>query len=360
MLNWIIKNLEERIPVEKISYESLVVKKEVPVHKASWVYYLGGLTMFCFIIQIATGLLLLPYYQPNFLNANESINYINFYVPNGFFVRNLHSWASSFMIFFVTLHLLTVLATKSFLKPRDLTWMTGFILLIVTLGFGFTGYLLPWSQISVNATKVGMEILQSSTGFLPGVFKLPGEFLASNLRGGPTVAPTTLSRFFVIHVVILPFLIFALVAVHLFFVQLHGMNKEGFVTKKLEKFFPDFFMKDLILWLCLFFVLLLIAQTLPFDAFLPYPLKAPYIDNSPTPSGIEPEWYFLFLFYPLELFSKTFILILSAVVFLILFLAPVTFKRFSIRVLTIIALVSFIYLFISTCFGKEVVHFLRK
>lgn len=360
MLDWITKAIEERIPVEKISYENFVVKKEVPVHKVSWVYYFGGLTMCCFLIQVVTGLLLLPYYQPNFLNANESINYINFYVPNGLFIRNLHSWCSSFMIFFATLHILTVLATKSFQKPREFTWFTGVILLVATLGFGFTGYLLPWSQISVNATKVGMEILQSSTNFLPGFFKLPGEFLASNLRGGSTITPATLSRFFVIHVVILPFLIFALVGVHLFLVQLHGMNKEGFHTKVTEKFFPDFFVKDLILWLYLFFVLIVISQTLPYDAFLPYPLKAAYIDNSPTPPGIKPEWYFLFLFYPLELFSKTFIIILSAVGFVVLFLAPITLKKFSMRVLTIIACVTFVYLFVSTVWGGEIVHFIRK
>ncbi|MBI3591603.1 MAG: cytochrome b N-terminal domain-containing protein [Candidatus Melainabacteria bacterium] len=246
MLESIIKKLKERFPLEKINFESLILKKEVPVHKASWIYYLGGMTMLCFLIQLVTGLLLLPYYQPTIVNAFQSIEYLNHYVPYGFLVRNLHAWSSSFMIFFAVIHLLTVFATKSYQKPREFTWITGVLLMAVTLGFGFSGYLLPWHQIAVNATKVGMEILQSSTSFLPGIFKLPGEVLAMNLRGGAIITQTTLSRFYAIHVVILPFIFFALVGIHLFLVQMYGMNKEISEVKKSEKFFPDFFIKDLI------------------------------------------------------------------------------------------------------------------
>ena len=316
MFKSLIKNLKERFPVEKITFENFVLKKEVPLHRSSWIYYLGGITTFCFLIQLITGLLLLPYYQPTIINAYQSIEYINYFVPNGFLIRNLHAWAGSFMIFFAVIHALTVFATKSYMRPRELTWTTGVLLLIVTLGFGFSGYLLPWHQIAVNATKVGMEILQSSTSFLPGIFKLPGEVLANNLRGGATITQTTLSRFFVLHVVILPFVFFALVALHLFLVQLHGMNKEGFNVIKHEKFFPNFFIKDTIVWLLVFLLLLILGQTLPYDSFLSYPLKAAYIDNSPTPSGIKPEWYFLFLYYPLELLPKTFVIVSSFFIFL--------------------------------------------
>ena len=360
MFESLINKLKDRFPPEKISFENFVLKKEVPVHKSSWIYYLGGMTMFCFLIQVITGLLLLPYYQPNVINAYQSIEYINYFVPNGFLVRNLHAWASSFMIFFAIVHLLTVFATKSYQKPRELTWATGVLLLVITLGFGFSGYLLPWHQIAVNATKVGMEILQSSTSFLPGIFKLPGEVLATNLRGGEIITQTTLSRFFVLHVVILPFIFFALVAVHLFLVQLHGMNKESFEVKKYEKFFPDFFVKDLALWLFLFLVLLIIGQTLPYDSFLPYPLKAPYIDNSPTPAGIKPEWYFLFLYYPLEVLPKTFVILSSFVGFILILFTPIFFKKLSMKLHILIALFVFAYLVISTIWGGDIVHLIRK
>ena len=341
-------------------FDNFILKKEVPLHKSSWIYYLGGLTMFCFFIQLVTGLLLLPYYEPTIINAYQSIEYINYFVPNGFFIRNLHAWSGSFMIFFATIHLLTVFATKSYLKPRELTWITGVLLLVITLGFGFSGYLLPWHQIAVNATKVGMEILQSSTSFLPGIFKLPGEILAANLRGGPTITQATLSRFFALHVVILPFLFFSLLGIHLLFVQLHGMNKEGFEVKKYEKFFPDFFIKDLAVWLFLFLILLITSQALPYDSFLPYPLKAAYIANSATPSGIKPEWYFLFLYYPLEVLPKTFVILGSFVIFLSILFTPVFFKKLSLKAHKLIAALVFVYLFIATIWGDSIVHFIRK
>ena len=335
-------------------------EKEVPVHKLSWIYYLGGLTMFCFLVQIATGLLLLPYYQPTIINAYQSIEYINYFVPNGFLIRNIHAWSGSFMIFFAMIHLLTTFTTKSYEKPRELTWITGVLLLVVTLGFGFSGYLLPWHQIAVNATKVGMEILQSSTSFLPGVFKLPGEFFATNLRGGPIITQTTLSRFFDLHVVILPFAFFLLILIHLFLVQLHGMNKGNFKIEKYEKFFPDFFIKDIAVWLVLLLVLLIIGQALPYDSFLSYPLKAPYIDNSPTPSGIKPEWYFLFLYYPLEILPKTFVIISSFFIFLAVLFTPILFKKLPIKVHALIAVLVFVYLLISTIWGGDIVQIIRR
>ena len=360
MLEAIIKKLKDRFPLEKISFENFVLKKEVPVHKSSWIYYLGGITMFCFLLQLVTGLLLLPYYQPNIINAYQSIEYINYFVPNGFLVRNLHAWAGSFMIFFATVHLLTVFAGKSYTTPRETTWMTGVLLLIITLAFGFTGYLLPWHQIAVNATKVAMEIIQSSTSFLPGVFKLPGEFFATNLRGGPAITQITLSRFYAIHIVILPLIFFILLGIHLFLVQLHGMSKENFNVIRYEKFFPDFFVKDLALWLFLFLVLLVIGQTLPYDSFLPYPLKTPYIDNSPTPSGIKPEWYFLFLYYPLEVLPKTVVIVGSFIGFLVILFTPMIFKRLSARVHVLISVFVFACLILLTVWGENIVHFIRK
>ncbi len=354
------KNLIDRFPTDRITFDNFVLKKVVPVHKLSWIYYLGGMTMFCFLVQLVTGLLLLFYYKPNIIDAYQSIEFISNFVPSGFLIRNLHAWASSFMIFFAIVHLLTVFATKSYMKPRELTWSTGVLLFVVVLGFGFTGYLLPWHQIAVNATKVGMEILQSSTSFLPGIFSQFGKHLADLLRGGPTITQTTLSRFFALHVVVLPLMFFGLIGIHLFLVQLYGMNKESFKVDKYEKFFPDFFVKDLAVWLLLFLILIIIGQTLPYDSFLSYPLKAAYIDNSPTPSGIKPEWYFLFLYYPLEVLSKTFVIISALIVFTATLFAPCIFKKLSVRTHVIIAVCVLAYLFISTVWGGDIVQIIRK
>ena len=147
--------LAERIPVEKLNYASMVRKKEVPVHRLSWGYYLGGLALFFFVVQVVTGLMLLFYYQPTVSDAHASVEFITEHVPGGALVRNLHAWGSSLMIAAVMAHLLTAFAMKAFARPREITWVSGVALLALTFGLGFTGYLLPWHQIAVNATKIG-------------------------------------------------------------------------------------------------------------------------------------------------------------------------------------------------------------
>lgn len=130
--------LADRFPVEKMNYRSMVTAKEVPVHRFSWAYYLGGLALFFFIVQLLTGLLLLFYYQPTVSDAHASVEYITEYVTGGALIRNMHAWASSAMILCVLVHLITTLAMKAFGKPREVTWLTGAILLAITFTFGFT------------------------------------------------------------------------------------------------------------------------------------------------------------------------------------------------------------------------------
>ena len=160
--------------------------------------------------------------------------------------------------------------------------------------------------------------------------------------------------------VILPFAFLVLITIHLFLVQLHGMSKENFKVQRYEKFFPDFFIKDLAVWLFLFLVLLIIGQTLPYDSFMPYPLKAPYIDNSPTPAGIKPEWYFLFLYYPLEVLPKTFVIMSSFFIFVLVLLTPLFFKKLSMKIHVLAAFFAFAYLVISTVWGGDIVQFIRE
>jgi len=158
----------ERFPKDKLNYQSMVEKKVVPLHGMSWAYYMGGLTFLFFAIQVVTGLLLLFYYQPTPSEANLSIDYTMNHVSGGALIHNLHAWSSSLMIFFALMHLVTAFAMKSFEKPRELTWIFGVLLLFLIFTMGFTGYLLPWNQIAVNATKVGLQSVDALGQLLPG------------------------------------------------------------------------------------------------------------------------------------------------------------------------------------------------
>ena len=171
-------------------------KKTVPAHDLSYWYFLGGITLFLFGIQVCTGILLLLYYRPSANEAFESVQYIMTRVQFGWLVRSIHSWAANLMIFTAFCHMFSVLFLGAYRKPRELTWITGMLLLFLAMGFGFSGYLLPWNTLAFFATKVGTEI----TGQVP----LIGHGLKVFLRGGEDVTGATLTRFFGFHVALLP------------------------------------------------------------------------------------------------------------------------------------------------------------
>src|SRR6478752_4968455 len=198
------------------SIRALIDHKTVPVHSATMWYYFGGITLFLFIIQVMTGVLLLLYYRPSATEAYESVQFIVTKVEFGWLIRNIHSWSANLLIAAAFAHLFSVFLLKSYRKPRELTWVSGMLLLFLMLGFGFSGYLLPWNELSFFATKVGTGI----AGSVP----LAGPFLLRLLRGGDDVTGATLSRFFGMHVAVLPAVSTALVALHLLFVQRQGMS----------------------------------------------------------------------------------------------------------------------------------------
>ncbi len=356
----VLDPMRERLPLDKFNLKSMVYNKKVPQHKMKWAYYLGGLALLFFTIQLITGLLLLFYYQPTTEEAYDSVKFITEQVPGGAVIRNLHAWTSSAMVLIVILHLLTTFAMKAFEKPREITWVTGVILLFITFGFSFTGYLLPWHQLSVNATKVALEFIGVVGQYLPGEYsKIPHQ-IVELIQGGATVGQETLSRFFAIHVVILPLCIFAFLGMHLLVVQLHGMSKG--VDKEVtvhEKFFPDFLIKDFSLWAIVFFILFVLAITIPIDSFFPYPLMEPYNPLGSTPEGIKPEWYFFFIYYPMEILPFWIILVASIVLVIILFLVPKIFAGTSRKTLAFLAILAFIYFVIMTVFGESIVTLVK-
>src|SRR5690242_113318 len=282
--------LDERVGLGDIA--KLAEKKTVPLHRHSFWYYFGGMTFFLFMIQVATGILLLLYYRPSAGEAFESIQFLMTEVQFGWLIRSIHSWSANLMIFAMFIHLFSALLLHAYRRPREMTWLSGGGLLGLSLAFGFTGYLLPWNELAFFATRVGTEI--------PGVLPVIGPFLRRLLRGGNDVTGATLTRFYGIHVAILPALVTVILGLHLFLVQKHGMSRppsveQGRGEKKAMPFFPNFFLRDLVGWLCALGVLAALA------AYYPAELGRKADPFQPAPIGIKPEWYFMFMFQTLKL-----------------------------------------------------------
>ena len=196
--------IDERLDLSSIL--ELAKKKTVPSHRFSALYFFGGATLFFFVLQVATGILLLLYYKPTAEAAFESVRFIMTEVSFGWLIRSLHSWAANLMVLCAVLHMVTVFFMRADRKPREMTWWTGAGLLLVSMGFGFSGYLLPWNELAFFATRVATD--------MAGKTPLVGEFVATFLRGGDDVSGATLTRFFGFHVAVLPMIATALLALH--------------------------------------------------------------------------------------------------------------------------------------------------
>jgi len=277
------------------SVEDFLRHKTVPVNRHTLWYYLGGMTLFLFIIQVLTGILLLLYYRPTANDAFESVQFIMTQVHYGWLIRSVHSWSANLMIFTAFVHMFSVYFLKAYRKPRELTWISGMLLLFIVLGFGFSGYLLPWNTLAFFATKVGTEM----AGSVPWI----GKWLLVFLRGGQEVTGATLTRFFGFHVAVLPGLATLLLAIHLLLVQHLGMSvppsveraaAEGRTPLRSMPFFPNFLLRDMIGWYAALGVLGGLAAVFPWE------LGAKANPFAPAPAGIRPEWYFLFTFQTLK------------------------------------------------------------
>jgi cytochrome b6 len=349
-----------RVPLSKISYQDMVHGKTVPMHRMSWAYYMGGLAMFFLLVQVVTGLLLLLYYEPTVNDAHASVDMITQQVRGGALIRNMHAWSSSLMIGVVLVHLLTTFAMKAFEKPREMVWISGVVMLLITFGFGFTGYLLPWHQVAVNATKVGLQSIDEFAKYLPKAIAAWPVRVRELIQGGPAIGQSTLSRFYAIHIVVLPLLTIGVLGFHLLTIQLHGISQGvDKPTGRTERFFPYYIIRDLSLWAIAFLLLFIIGLCVPFESFSSYPLFAAFNPLGATPEGIKPEWYFYFIYYPLELLPFWLISLLVTAAVLILFLTPWIFKRLSRRTLTILASAAGVYLVVMTVFGEQIYNFFK-
>jgi cytochrome b6 len=286
--------LEERIGLSALV--ALAREKRVPVHRHSLWYYLGGMTLFLFGIQVVTGILLLLYYRPSSGEAFESVQFVMARVPFGWLIRSIHSWSANLLVFVVFVHMFSVFFLRAYRKPRELTWLSGMLLLFLMLAFGFSGYLLPWNTLAFFATQVGTEV----AGRVPVV----GGFALRLLRGGDQVTGGTLTRFYGFHVAVLPAMTTLLLGAHLLLVQRHGMSVPPSVEAEAQRtgkpprdlpFLPGFLLRDAVGWCVALGTLAALA------AFLPWELGIKADPFAPAPAGIRPEWYFCWMFETLKL-----------------------------------------------------------
>ncbi len=197
---------------------SQLTEYKVPGNLTYW-HSLGGLIIFIFVLQVLTGIFLLMYYIPEPSKAFESVSYITEEVPYGWFYRRVHAIGASGMVLIMILHMVSVMFYGSYKRPREMNWISGFILLNIVLMVCLTGYLLPWSQLSYWATVVATNI--------PGVIPVIGPDLVSFIRGSEDVSAVTLNRFYALHVTAVPLLIALFIGAHIFLLRRTGIAEPG-------------------------------------------------------------------------------------------------------------------------------------
>jgi quinol-cytochrome oxidoreductase complex cytochrome b subunit len=204
--------LDERLGLQGI-YD-VVLDRKVP--KVNWWFTLGSASLFLFVMQAVTGIFLSVYYVPSPDSAYVSVQYIMNGVAFGWLIRGIHHWGASLMVITVFAHMLRTFYFGSYKYPRELTWITGVVLLLTTLGMGFTGYLLPWNQRAYWATTVGTEIA--------GTVPVLGPFITAVLRGGTDLSAVTLARFFAVHIWVLPAVIIGTIGIHMYLIIRLGIS----------------------------------------------------------------------------------------------------------------------------------------
>ena len=204
---------QERLEIQAIADD--ITSKYVPPH-VNIFYCLGGITLTCFIVQVATGFAMTFYYRPTVTEAFASVEYIMTQVNFGWLIRSVHRWSASMMVLNMILHVCRVYLTGGFKKPRELTWVTGVALASVTVSFGVTGYSLPWDQVGYWACKI-------VTG-VPDAIPIVGDVVVQVLRGGVSVGQSTLTRFYSAHTFVLPVVAAVLMLTHFVMIRKQGIS----------------------------------------------------------------------------------------------------------------------------------------
>jgi ubiquinol-cytochrome c reductase cytochrome b subunit len=306
--------LAERYDVDTVEqFAEKQAHKPLPSHVGFW-HTFGSLSLYLFLNQVVTGILLMIYYRPTTDTAFESIRFIITKAHFGWLIRGLHAWGATLMVLCVLVHMIRTFFMGAYKKPRELTWVIGVFVFGCTVTFGFTGYLLPWNQLSYWATTVGTEI----TGAIPVV----GAYTRTLLRGGEGVTGETLARFYVVHVVVLPWVLTMLIATHIFLMRVQGLSTYERVgeEKHIEEgqgipFFPHHVLKEGVIFCLLIGALVTLIILWPVEL-------GEKADPFVTPEGIKPEWYFLSTYQLLKYFPKLLGILVSFIPPLVLVLWP--------------------------------------
>lgn len=285
-----MKWLDRRTDIHSLLNEAL--DEPIP-GGARWAYVFGSGLLYLFLSQVITGVFLALYYVPSSDHAHTTVSYISKVVSSGLFLRSIHAYGATAIIILLFLHISQTLLYGSYKGRRELLWLSGCFLLALMLGMAFTGYLLPWDQKAYFATAVGTNIISE--------VPLIGEPLQQLLRGGPQMGTLTLSRFFVLHVFVLPGMLIAFIAMHVFLFRKAGAAgpfKEDPVHPKLptQKFYPRQLVMDMVASLLIVLALALVAY------FVPVHL-GPEANTSDTSYIPRPEWYYLPIFQWLKIVS---------------------------------------------------------
>lgn len=273
--------LKERFPIDYQKFveinEKIFIKEPIPNHMKKWWWCMGATPLILFAIQVVTGVFLTFYFVPSPEMAYESVRHITEDVRMGFWVRGIHRWGSNLMIITLLLHIVRVFFTRAYLRPREINWIVGVVLFFLTLTFSFTGYSLTYNQLSYWATTVGTNMIKE--------VPLIGAFLLNFIRGGEEVTANTLTRFFTVHVGLLPPLLIIFVVIHIIILRIHGVSEPEGYPKGHFSFYPHHFYKIIIA------TLFLLAMLSTLTVIYPPGLGAP-ADPTVTPEHIKPEWYF--------------------------------------------------------------------
>ncbi len=280
---------------DRFGYKELFNKfMDEPVEGgAKWSYVFGSALVIVFIFQIVSGVILATCYSASATDAWGSVYYIQHKVTGGWFIRGMHNIGSSAMIILAVLHMTQTLIFGAYRKPRELNWISGVFMLFIVLGFGLTGYLLPWDQKGYWATQVATSIM----GLSPGI----GDFLKGVVQGGNDYGNLTLTRFYSYHVFFLPAGLMAFMAIHIYLFRRHGVTPhwkpdESELKKKTQPFWPDQIFKDVIVAVIVFISMVLVV----------WYRDGAELQSPADPSSnyiARPEWYFLFLFQLLKYFE---------------------------------------------------------
>ena len=305
----VIDWLEHRTGLESAIKNFLY--EDIPA-SAGWHQIIGSMAVFFFVIQVFTGALLAFNYAPTPGEAYNSVKYIMTDLTGGPLIRGLHHWGASMMLIIVVLHMIQVFIYGAYKKPREATWMVGVTLLLITMAFGLTGYLLPWDNRAYFGTVVTTHIASQAPILGPYLLRLLG-------GQGDSVGNVTFSRFYALHTVLLPPLTIIIIGIHIYLVRKHGVAAAAGDTAPKRKFFPEQVFKDTVGVAIAFIILFTMAVV----AKVPLERLADPTDTAYIP---RPEWYFLFLFQllkffkgPLEVFGSV---VLPGIAVLTLFLVP--------------------------------------